>query len=195
VRTAIPNSPIRGSVDAQGTACNIARDSARTKSEHGSVTMTGSKKSHPAFAGMPHWTSLSTAGSAGAICSGGALPRRHSPASKAESGSSRAARRARPSGRSPKSCLAILLDGELTSVSVKLRRYYVNLTSGPGGGCVPSLGGNGRAGTHALPSCDAAASAGIWRHKLPAAHMALGASATVPRSRLPCRTHFCARSD
>ncbi|MGZ3573530.1 MAG: group II intron maturase-specific domain-containing protein [Gemmatimonadaceae bacterium] len=33
----------------------------------------------------------------------------------------------------------------------------------------------------ALPSCDAAASAGIWRRKPPAAHMALGGSQTAPR--------------
>ena len=37
-------------------------------------------------------------------------------------------------------------------------------------------------------SCDAAASAGTWRRKPPAAHTALGGSATAPRSPLPCQT-------
>ena len=49
-------------------------------------------------------------------------------------------------------------------------------------GCAPSRGSNGNAGLLALPSCDAAASAGIWRRRAPVARMALGGSATAPRS-------------
>src|SRR5438034_4517289 len=49
-------------------------------------------------------------------------------------------------------------------------------------GCAPSPGSNGNAGLLALPSCDAAASAGIWRRRAPVARMALGGSATAPRS-------------
>src|SRR5947199_3950276 len=41
---------------------------------------------------------------------------------------------------------------------------------------------NRNAGLLALPSCDAAASAGIWRRRAPVARMALGGSATAPRS-------------
>ena len=51
--------------------------------------------------------------------------------------------------------------------------------------CAPSPGSNGNAGLPALPSCDAAASAGTWRRKAPAAHMALGGSASAPRSPSP----------
>src|ERR1700730_6413179 len=40
----------------------------------------------------------------------------------------------------------------------------------------------------ALPTCDAAASAGIWRHKPPGTHMAPGGSQTAPRSPLLCQT-------
>ena len=44
---------------------------------------------------------------------------------------------------------------------------------------------NGSAEVPASPSCDVAASAGIWRHKLPATHMALGGSQTRPAA------HWC----
>jgi Group II intron, maturase-specific domain len=54
--------------------------------------------------------------------------------------------------------------------------------------CAPSPGNNGSAVTLALPSCDAAASAGIWRHKPPVARMALGGSQTAPRSPSPCQS-------
>src|SRR5947199_8969152 len=53
--------------------------------------------------------------------------------------------------------------------------------NGSGGGCAPSPGSNGSADGLALPSCDAAASAGTWRHKLPAARMAPGGSRTALR--------------
>jgi RNA-directed DNA polymerase len=46
---------------------------------------------------------------------------------------------------------------------------------------VPSPGSNGNAGLPALPSCDAAASAGIWRRRAPAARRAFGGSAAAPR--------------
>jgi hypothetical protein len=58
-------------------------------------------------------------------------------------------------------------------------------------GCVPSPGSNGSNGSNGsvetlvLQSCDAAASAGIWRRKPPAAHMAIGGSQAAPR--LPSR--------
>ena len=74
------------------------------------------------------------------------------------------------------------------SASAKPRRYCVNLTAGSGGGCVPSPGSNGSVEPLVLQSCDAAASAGIWRHKPPAAHMALGGSRTVPRLPSLCQT-------
>src|SRR5262249_43758324 len=53
--------------------------------------------------------------------------------------------------------------------------------NGSGGGCAPSPGSNGSTDGLALPSCDAAASAGTWRHKLPAARMAPGGSRTALR--------------
>ena len=49
------------------------------------------------------------------------------------------------------------------------------LTSGSGGGCAPSPGSSGSVDRLALPSCDASASAGTWRHRPPAARMALAA--------------------
>ena len=61
------------------------------------------------------------------------------------------------------------------------------LMNGPGDGCAPSPGSIGSTDTLALPSCDAAASAGTWRHKLPAAHMAPGGSRTAPHSPLLCQ--------
>ena len=70
--------------------------------------------------------------------------------------------------------------GAATSASAKPRRCCAHLTSGSGGGCAPSPGSSGSADALALPNCDAAASAGIWRLKPPAAHMALGGSATSP---------------
>src|ERR1700730_9163622 len=69
--------------------------------------------------------------------------------------------------------------------SARPRRCCATLPNGPSDGCAPSSGSNGNAGLPALPNCDAAASAGTWRRKPPAAHMALGGSATVPRSPLP----------
>jgi hypothetical protein len=48
------------------------------------------------------------------------------------------------------------------------------------GGCVPSPGSSGSVVGRGLLNCDAAASAGTWRHKQPAARMSLGGSATVP---------------
>jgi RNA-directed DNA polymerase len=63
-----------------------------------------------------------------------------------------------------------------------------NLTAGSGGGCVPSPGSNGSVEPLVLQSYDAAASAGIWRRKPPAAHMALGGSRTVPHSPSLCQT-------
>src|SRR5438132_282994 len=53
--------------------------------------------------------------------------------------------------------------------------------NGSGGGCAPSPGSNGSSDGLALLSCDAAASAGTWRHKLPAARMAPGGSRTALR--------------
>src|SRR5262249_39770082 len=63
----------------------------------------------------------------------------------------------------------------------------VHLTRGPGGGCAPSPGSNGSADPLASPSCDAAASAGTWRPKPPAVHMALGGSRRAPRLPLLCQ--------
>src|SRR5215475_11086297 len=56
--------------------------------------------------------------------------------------------------------------------------------NGLGDGCAPSPGSSGSGGVLALLSCDAAASAGTWRRKLPVAHVALGGSAIVPPSTL-----------
>ncbi|MET3335842.1 RNA-directed DNA polymerase [Bradyrhizobium japonicum] len=56
----------------------------------------------------------------------------------------------------------------------------------------PLPGSNGSMDPLALPSCDAAASAGIWRRKPPAAHVALGGSRTAPRSPLLCPNGFFA---
>src|SRR5271154_3108804 len=47
-----------------------------------------------------------------------------------------------------------------------------DLTIGPGGGCVPSPGSSGSVVGRGLLNCDAAASAGTWRHKPPAARPA-----------------------
>jgi hypothetical protein len=69
------------------------------------------------------------------------------------------------------------------------------LTSGSGGGCAPSPGNSGSMDALALPSCDAAASAGIWQQRLPEAPMALGGSQSVPRSTSPCRPASSDHSD
>src|SRR5262249_15268926 len=53
--------------------------------------------------------------------------------------------------------------------------------NGSGGGCPPSPGSNGSRDGLGLPGCDAAASAGTWRHKLPVARMAPGGSRTALR--------------
>jgi hypothetical protein len=90
--------------------------------------------------------------------------------------------------RSPGSCQSTSSGGAATSASAKPRRHCVNLTAGSGGGCVPSPGSNGSVEPLDLQSYDAAASAGIWRHKPPAAHMALGGSRTVPHSPSLCQT-------
>jgi len=96
--------------------------------------------------------------------------------------------------RSSRSCPLTLSVGAATSASAKPRRYCADLTSGSGGGCAPSPGSNGSVDGLALPSCDAAASAGTWRHKPPAAHMALGGSRTARRSPLPCQLRSSAHS-
>ena len=49
-------------------------------------------------------------------------------------------------------------------------------------------------GPHRFAELDAAASAGTWRRKPPAVHMALGGSATAPRSPSPCPTPSSSRS-
>src|SRR5262249_5566767 len=79
-------------------------------------------------------------------------------------------------------------DGAATSASAKLRRYCARLMNGPGGGCAPSLGSNGSGGVLASLSCDAAASAGIWRPQPLEAHAAPGGSATAPPSPLLCQS-------
>jgi RNA-directed DNA polymerase len=70
-----------------------------------------------------------------------------------------------------------------------------SLMRGPGGGCAPSPGSNGDVDAPVTQSCDAAASAGTWRHVAPAAHMAPGGSATVLRSPSPCQMPSSTRSD
>src|SRR5438445_6385 len=60
--------------------------------------------------------------------------------------------------------------------------------NGPGGGCAPSPGSNGSVDPLASPNCDAAASAGTWRHKPPAAHVALGGSQAALRSPWQCQS-------
>ena len=69
-----------------------------------------------------------------------------------------------------------------------------DLDQGPGDGCVPSPGSSGNAGLLGSPSCDAAASAGIWRRKPLVARMALGGSATAPRLLSLSRTPSSPRS-
>ena len=71
-------------------------------------------------------------------------------------------------------------DGAATSASARPHRCCADLNSGPGGGCVPSPGNSGSVVGRGLLNCDAAASAGTWRHRPPAAHMAPGGSATAP---------------
>ncbi len=80
-----------------------------------------------------------------------------------------------------------------TSASAKPPRG-IAWTNGSGGGCVPSPGRNGSADAPVTQSCDAAASAGTWQRRPLAAHMALGGSATVPRSPSPCPTPLSSRS-
>ena len=79
------------------------------------------------------------------------------------------------SRRSSRSCRSTSLGGAATSTSARLRRCCATSTSGPGDGCVPSPGSSGNAGLLGSPSCDAAASAGIWRRKPLVARMALAA--------------------
>src|SRR5262249_14531747 len=74
-----------------------------------------------------------------------------------------------------------LIVGAATSAFAKPRQYCAHLMNGSGGGCAPSPGSNGSTDGLALPSCDAAASAGTWRHKLPVARMAPGGSRTALR--------------
>src|ERR1700719_4529936 len=71
--------------------------------------------------------------------------------------------------------------GAVTSDSARRHRCCANLTNGSDDGCAPSFGSNGKADPLALRNCDAAASARFWRRKPPAAHVALGGSATAPR--------------
>src|SRR5262249_44166298 len=85
-------------------------------------------------------------------------------------------------------------DGAATSASARHRRYCASLMNGPGGGCAPSSGSNGSGGVLALLSCDAAASAGIWRRPPPAAHVALGGSARAPPSPWLCHSSTSAHS-
>jgi RNA-directed DNA polymerase len=68
-------------------------------------------------------------------------------------------------------CLAQIAK-ELSVYLIGWRGYFgfcqtpsccAGLTSGSGGGCAPSPGNSGRLDRLALPSCDAAASAGIWQ--------------------------------
>lgn len=84
--------------------------------------------------------------------------------------------------------------GAATSVSAKPRRCCVRLMRGSGGGCEPSPGSNGSAEPLVLQSCDTAASAGTWRRKPLAAHMAPGGSQTAPHSPLPCQMLSSVRS-
>src|ERR1019366_2624247 len=86
------------------------------------------------------------------------------------------------------SCPSTSPGGVATSASAKRRRCCVGLTNGSGDGCAPSPGNSGSAEIHGLQSCDAAASAGNWRHKPLAAHMARGGSAIAPLPKLPCQT-------
>ena len=102
--------------------------------------------------------------------------------------------RRQASRRSSRSCRAISSDGAATSASAKPRRCCADLTSGSGGGCAPSPGSNGSADALALRSCAAAASAGTWRRKPPAARTAPGGSATAPRSPSPCQMPSSTRS-
>src|SRR5450631_3266202 len=69
------------------------------------------------------------------------------------------------------------LGGAATSASARHRRRRVNLTNGPDDGCVPLSGSNGDTDLIASLNCDAAASAGSWRRKPPAALGVLGGSA------------------
>src|SRR5262249_46758542 len=55
-------------------------------------------------------------------------------------------------------------------------------------------GSNGSAGVLAMLSCDAAASAGIWRHPPLEAHVAPGGSAIAPPSPLLCQSSTSGRS-
>jgi hypothetical protein len=61
-------------------------------------------------------------------------------------------------------------------------------------GCAPSPGSNGSVDALASPNCDAAASAGTWRLKPPAAHMAPGGWQRAPRSTWPCQSCSSAHS-
>jgi len=106
----------------------------------------------------------------------------------------RVVREARASRRSSRSCRSTSLGGAATSTSARLRRCCATSTSGPGDGCVPSPGSSGNAGLLGSPSCDAAASAGIWRRKPLVARMALGGSATAPRLLSLSRTPSSPRS-
>lgn len=92
-----------------------------------------------------------------------------------------------PNFRSSKNCRAISSDGAATLGSARRRRCCARLTNGSGGGCAPSPGSSGSVDACDLPSCDAAASAGIWRRKPPAAHTAPGGSQAAPRSPSPCQ--------
>jgi group II intron reverse transcriptase/maturase len=78
-------------------------------------------------------------------------------------------------------------DGAATLASARPHQCCIRWIDGSDGGCVPSFGSSGSACGRALRSCDAAASAGSWRGKPPAAHMALGGSATARRLLSPCR--------
>ena len=94
----------------------------------------------------------------------------------------RADARHKPRADRQRAVASISSDGAATSASARPRRCCAPRPVDQATASMPSSGSNGNAGGPALRSCAAAASAGIWRLKPPAAHTALGGSATAPRS-------------
>ena len=139
---------------------------------------TSSSRSTRPRARSPSRASASSWASASRVESnrGAGSRRRPSTASRQRSGRSRDARAEAASRRSPRSYRAISSDGAPTSASAKPLQSCAILTGGSGGGCAPSPGSNGGVDAPALLSYCAAASAGTWRRKPPAAPIALGGS-------------------
>ena len=114
--------------------------------------------------------------------------------SEAGCGNCRAQPEAKASRRSSRTCPPTSSGGAATSASARRRRRCVNLTNDQAAAACRRLETMDSVGLLVLPSCGAEASAGIWRHKPPVAHVAPGGSAIAPHLPLLYQTPSSPRS-